>query len=567
MLRRSAVPLSGRQVANIINVAPNTALKALKSLQKRGLVDFRREGRATLWTTTPDVSLLPELSGPSHARVALVVTAVELEHTEVRNRLINTKRLRVGDIWMVRGEIPGDHINWTVFLARAGMGNATSAALVGIAARDLEANVVAFVGSAGGLKPDDQRHFDVVVASRIHNPYAGKQVSTDGKSKLLGRDKTYVVPAPLVAVVNACIEDSEWTASARSQHYNARHPHAFVAPIVSVDAVQVDPDGPVLLEVLNRFQDAAALDMESFGLAAGADIHDLPVLAVRGISDFIGDKLSAGNDDLQPAAAGNAAALLRAILVFAHPEDFRRGPRTDEPLAPSSGDISEVIALPGSVQPWMSRLEERSPARANDARQAIAEMRGAGVSAATWLNRALHRPPAWLREDDTGDAWALMTSLAAIGGSKLAWRGFDRAATAAELTGDHGAGAYFALTSGLEFMSKESAEATEDAQPSDLDGLAESVTSRLGTVVAFYQAVLEQDLAKAKTCAEDVLASLGLGDPSNVQRAPDDPVEVVSLDPALRDLVAATVLRQLARLMLTPGAAEQPRREVRPWCP
>ena len=557
MLRRSAAPLSGRQVANVVNVAPNTALKALKSLQVGGLVESRREGRATLWTTTAEVSLLPELSGPTQTRVALVVTAVELEHTEIRNRLINTERLRVEDIWMMRGEIPGDHINWTVFLARAGMGNATSAALVGLAARNLEANLVAFVGSAGGLKPNDQRHFDVVVASRIHNPYAGKQVPADAESKLLGRDKTYVVPAPLVAVVNACIEDCEWTTSTRSQHYNANHPHAFVAPIVSVDAVQADTRGPVLLEILNRFQDAAALDMESFGLAAGADIHDLPVLAVRGISDFLGDKAKDGNDGLQPTAAGNAAALLRAILAFAHPDDFKRGLRTSEPPAPNTGDRNDVTPLPGAVQLWMSRLEQCSAARANDARQAITEMRLAGVSPATWLNRSLHRPPAWLREDDSGDGWALMSSLAAIAGSKVSWRGFERAAAAAELTGDHDAGAYFSLISRLEFITKDSDYVSADDPPlSGFDGLVGSVDSRFSMVVAFYRAVLEQDLAMAKRCAEVVITSLGLSDPSKVLRAPDDPPDVVSLDPALRDLVAATVLRQLAHMMLTPGAAD-----------
>jgi hypothetical protein len=72
-------------------------------------------------------------------------------------------------------------------------------------------NVVAFVGTAAGMKPSDHCHLDVVVASRIHNPYAGKQVPSESGSKLLGRDKTYAVPVPLLAVVNACIAESEWT--------------------------------------------------------------------------------------------------------------------------------------------------------------------------------------------------------------------------------------------------------------------------------------------------------------------------------------------------------------------
>ncbi|PXX07260.1 PIN domain-containing protein [Mycolicibacterium moriokaense] len=562
MLRRSAEPLSGRQVADIAGVAPNTANRALKALQERELVAAKKEGRATLWTTTADVAGLAELEGSAQERVALVVTAVELEHTEVRNRLVNTKRFRVGDIWMVRGEVPGDHIDWTIYLARAGMGNATSAALVGLAARELHANLVAFVGTAAGLKPDDQRHLDVVVASRIHNPYAGKQVPDGSGSKLLGRDKTYTVPAPLVAVVNACIADSEWTSSTRSQHYNVKHPHAFVAPIVSVEAVQADPKGPVLQEILNRFQDAAALDMESFGLAAGSDIHDLPVLAVRGISDFIGDKSETGNDDQQPIAARHAAGLLCDILAFGHPEDFKRGRHTPSSLDPS-GDQADVpvVALPGAVQIWMDRLERRSSIRASAAQDATTEMRASGVTPATWLSRALHRPPVWLREDDTGDGWALVASLASLSGSKVVWRAFENAADAARAIGDLDASAYFTLAARLERVGKDPAvddgDDAESPDPSALGDFDDDVLARLGPVIEVFRAVLEKDLSKTKANAEAALASLGLTDQTGVLRAPAETARIVDFDPELRDLVAATVLRQLAQIMLAPGAADR----------
>ncbi|KXF54879.1 hypothetical protein AXA44_39745 [Rhodococcus sp. SC4] len=549
-------------MADIVGVAPNTANRALKTLLECELVKSRKKGRATLWTTTADVAELAELEGTSQERVALVVTAVELEHTEVRNRLVNAERVRVGGIPVVRGEVPGDHIDWTVYLARAGMGNATSAALVGLAARDLRANLVAFVGTAAGLKPDDQRHLDVVVASRIHNPYAGKQVPTRSGSTLLGRDRTYAVPAPLVAVVNACIDDSKWTPSTRSPHYNVKHPHAFVAPIVSVEAVQTDPNGAVLQEIRNRFQDAAALDMESFGLAAGSDIHDLPVLAVRGISDFIGDKAEAGNDDQQPLAAGNAARLLRDILVFAHPDDFKRGGQLPPPSGPSGDQVdSPMVPLPGAAQTWMDRLERRSSTRASAVRNAIVGMRASGVTAATWLSRVLHRPPAWLREDDTGDAWALVASLASVSGSRVAWRAFDQAAEAARLTGDLDASAFFTLASRLDRISNDAdirgSDDADEPGPSALDDFDDDVLARLEPVIDVYRAVLDQDLAKIKARAEVALASLSFIDPTGVLRTPSEPVQVVNLDPELRDLIAATVLRQLALVMLAPGAADQ----------
>ncbi|KQY47975.1 hypothetical protein ASD18_12170 [Cellulomonas sp. Root137] len=547
-------------MADIAGVAPNTANRTLKILQERGLVLSAKEGRATRWTTTADVAELRELSGSPQARVALVVTAVELEHTEVRNRLLNTERARTGGIWLVRGEVPGDHINWTVFLARAGMGNATSAALVGLAARELNANVVAFVGTAAGLKLADHRHGDVVVASRIHNPYAGKQVPAETGSQLLGRANSYSVPAPLLAVVNACIAESAWTSSSRSQHYDANHAHGYVAPIVSVEAVQADPDGPVMRAIHERYQDAAALDMESFGLAAGSDIHDLPVLAVRGLSDFVGDKSQPGNDDLQPLAAGNAAAMLRDILVFAHPDDFRRSalPAVAPDDPPGANADTPELPLPGAIEMWMTRLERRSPGRAADAKNALAEMRRAGITAATWLSRALHRPPAWLREDDTGDGWALVGSLATLAGSKIAWRAFEQAANAAGLTGDVDASAYFMLAARLERIGKDPDDDDESTPESKvLDGLDPEVVERYGTVIEFYRAVLDQDLAESKARAELALATLGLTDESGTLRQPSVPFKIVAIEPELRDLIAATVLRQLAQMMLAPGAADQ----------
>ncbi|WP_406817130.1 PIN domain-containing protein [Mycobacterium sp. M23085] len=548
-------------MSEIAGVAPNTANRALRALQERRLVDSRKVGRATLWTTTADVAGLTELEGSTQDRVALVVTGVDLEHTEVRNRLVNVERIRVGGIYMLRGEVPGARTDWNVYLARAGMGNATSAALVGLAAGELRANLVAFVGTAAGLKPGDQQHLDVVVASSIHNPYAGKQVPTDSGSVLLGRDKSYVVPAPLVSVVTACIADSAWTSSTRSPHYDPRHPHAFVAPIVAVDAVQTDPDGPVMQEIRARFQDAAALDMESFGLAAGSDIHDLPVLVIRGISDFIGDKSAAGNDDQQPLAAGHAASLLRDILVFADPDDVKRGAAVVPPEPTDYPGHAPEVVLPCAIQMWMDRLARRSDARAEAAREALAEMRRSGGTAATWLSRALHRPPAWLREDDTGDGWALVGSLASWSGSKVAWRAFEQAARSATLTGDLDASAYFTMTARLERIAKDTdaneAVGPTEPGPSALDDFDDDVLDRLRPVIDVYRAVLEHDLAKAKACTEIALACLGFSDQSGVLSLPTEAVDVIEFDSELRDLVAATVLRQLAQLMLAPGAADQ----------
>ncbi|WP_231476280.1 phosphorylase family protein [Rhodococcus sp. UNC23MFCrub1.1] len=505
---------------------------------------------------------MPELNGASDRRTALVVTAIDLEHTEVYNRLVNPKKVRVRHLPMVVGEIPGDHIDWTVYLGRAGMGNAPSAALVGLAASELDANLVAFVGVAGGLKPDDHRMSDVIVASAIHNPYIGKQVPSESGSQLLGRDSTYHVPAPLLGVVKACIAESEWTPTIRSQYFSANSAHAFVSPIVSVEAVQTDPNGPMLREIRRRFQNAAACDMESFGLAAGSDIHDLPVLAVRGISDFIGDKDAAGNDESQPAAAGNAARLFRDILKFAHPDDFKRGHGRVHPVPDPSADqhVPPPTPLPGSAQIWMDRLRDRSSARADAATAALEQMRGSGTTAATWFSRALHRPPAWLREDDTGDGWALVSTLAHIAGSNVVERGFELAAEAAKLTGDDDGFAYFKLTGWIQRLSTGTAldepkndEVKFSSSPPNFDA---PTLERFGNVVAFYISAINNKLVEAKSFAEQAIADLGLKPPADSSFASRSKTVAIRMNPLIRNLVAATLLRQLALMMLDPGSAD-----------
>lgn len=571
VLRRSSEPLSSRRVADVVGVAPNTALKVLRKLKAENLVSVEKAGRAQLWTTTADVAVLGEFDAPAEGRTVLVVTAVPMEFDEVRNRLVNAERVRVpGGLWLVKGEVPGKDINWTVFLAQSGMGNAPAAALVGVAAERLNANVVAFVGSAGGLKPGDQRHGDVVVASRIHNPYAGKQVVEDGVSTLLGRDKTYAVPGPLLSMVAASIADSAWSPTSGSEFFDPGHPHAFIAPIVAVDAVQTDPKSELMGQVRARFQDAAALDMESHGLAAGSDVHDLPVLVVRGLSDFLGDKADEGNDAEQPRSVGNAARLLLHILRFAHPGDFNRvaGNPPAVPPPATSGPVGEpasapALSLPGGLRVWMDRLAGRSRERAEAAIESLLDMRRSGTSAATALSRFIHRPPSWLREDDTGDGWALVGHLAAMAGSKVSWRAFERAAEAAALVEDHGAEAYFRLTAALHRVIDDPARQRVPGRDAaeEFAALPERTAALVEPLVGFYLAAfgaeIDQNLPPVKEAAEVAMSWLGLNDHTGVLATRETNAAPHEFDSDIRDIVACNILQQLARMFLRPGSADE----------
>src|SRR5680860_387558 len=123
VLRRSVEPLSGRQVASLVDLSPHTANKQLKQLADDGLVRSQRKGNASLWTTTADAALLFEVDDSAiEERVVLIVTAVRLERAAVRARILNPTKVRIGGLWFTKGEILGNGIRWTVYVAQAGMG-------------------------------------------------------------------------------------------------------------------------------------------------------------------------------------------------------------------------------------------------------------------------------------------------------------------------------------------------------------------------------------------------------------------------------------------------------------
>ncbi|WP_280307815.1 caspase family protein [Nocardia abscessus] len=217
--------------------------------------------------------------------------------------------------------------------------------------------------------------------------------------------------------------------------------------------------------------------------------------------------------------------------------------------------------LPGACELWMNRLARRSSNRAAAAKVFLTELRESGGSIATCMSQMLHRPPAWLCEDDAGDGWALVACLASLSESKVAWQAFEKAADAAKCIGDLDASAYCTVTARLQQIAGDlDQDAGDEATEPDLSALEDfddDVLARLGSVVDVYRAFLEKDLAKVKVRAETAVASLGLTDPYGVLCAPAEPVPVVEFDSDLRNLVVATMLRQLALSMLAPGAADQ----------
>jgi hypothetical protein len=206
VLRASSDPLTTRKVARLADISTTTASRVLNELMELGAVEVKISGRSYLWTSSVQAGqfLVGATDGERGHRVAVIMTAVPLEFNAVRQGLLNGSMERAAlGLRFLRGTVTGEAIDWTVYLAQAGMGNASTASVVAHAVSELRADLVAFVGTAAGLKPDDQAVGDVLFASRVYNGHSGKEAVIDGQAEFLGRPASFSTPMSLQAGTSA----------------------------------------------------------------------------------------------------------------------------------------------------------------------------------------------------------------------------------------------------------------------------------------------------------------------------------------------------------------------------
>lgn len=422
--------VSGRRAAELAGTSPTATNKALAALQDQGAVTSQTKGNARLWSAT---ALAGDLLGITVKRDALIMTALPLEYAAFRERITDPldKRAPSGARYC-EGRIIGRDITWNVRLFETSMGNATAASALARALQDLPSDLVVFCGVAGGLRPKEQKFGDVVIADRVYLGSAGKSASDKaGNADFKARPLSVSTSLPLVEIAR----------SIRRNHGTL--PPTFrvdVADLVSMDAVQTNAEFVRRME--KELNNVRAVDMESFGHHEAARHLNVPAISVRGISDFVTNKEPVRDARWQPLAAGNAAAVAVEMLWRAHPDDLppRRKtylPATDQP----GSDTSRP--LPPSTQRWIEELSHTSSAAATRART---DLSNAAKSPKTLASNLVTHPPAWVREDVTGAAWASVASLGDAVGSRTARTAWERARHTAAASGDAVAAVIFAVT-------------------------------------------------------------------------------------------------------------------------
>jgi nucleoside phosphorylase len=568
VLLESNTPVSGRRVAEVLSISPTTAGKRLKALLDRGLVNAQSAGAAVLWSVneanaevralrhdlessapaTGGRASVPAdtaawtrpLAGTKPTLKIVVLTALALEYAAVRSHLddVAQRRTRSGIRYEV-GLVRGEHLDWEVYLAEVDMGNTGAAAEVAGAIETFSPQLIFFVGVAGGLKPSDQRHGDVVVASMVYNVHSAK-IAPDpaGGSQVLSRPLGVRASYRLTQLVRA-VSRMTWAVDsltgAQPQETASAPPAVHLRAIVAGEVVLADPDSDLRKLIAERFNDAAAIDMESYGVYETAHRYEVPVLAVRGLSDLIGDKNAVSDRELQPRAAANAASFAIALLSHADEDDLPLGaaasgpsdggtpsrPTTSQGTQGAEADLSaanqSLALLAPGLRPWWRRLRDR---RGTVADVVIAELAQRSASPVGWLGRLRHRLPSWLREDGQGDAWALAAQFAESHGSPHATWLYDEAAQQAHGNGEDIVAGLHRLKAALMTVRHPSVSqsAPGDSASDDLksalaealDRLSDQALLSFGPVTAVFRGVVSDDADAILAVAAAALHTLGL---------------------------------------------------------
>jgi len=349
---------------------------------------------------------------------AVVFTALQLEYAAVIAHLPDRQSARVGTTRFEVGVFHGDVADWQIYVAEIGPGNVSTGIEVTAAVAVLRPCLVLFVGVAGSVKPDDLCRGDVVVADRVYNIHAGKDSWSDIEGSVhLPRSISF--PATHGAIQLAMTtRRGDWVAelsnvipSMEALNTKGKKPNVEIKAIAAGEVVHADDRSRLMKKVRQQLSDVAAVDMESLGLYEAAHMRNLPALAVRGISDCIGDKQPGSDAEWQPRAASHAAGFAFALLRKAEPEDFpgHSAPTQETP----TGEDQTPRGLLQSLPPSVALVYEWTHSVAGDRAEAVLrELVALGGRPATWLSRFRYRQPALFKGDTSSPLWVLVAEFA-----------------------------------------------------------------------------------------------------------------------------------------------------------
>ncbi|MFF8683088.1 protein kinase [Streptomyces sp. NPDC015237] len=209
------------------------------------------------------------------------------------------------------GTLAGSHAGWDLWVACVGQGNVNAALQASQAISELQPELIAFLGTAGSLKPEVCLG-DVVFATKVYGYEAGKQTD-DG---LLARPEVAGAHPQLAGFARRIAASEAWNAPRTPTDEGLDSPRVHVEPIAAGEKIQTGQQEALRKHLRASFNDAVAVEMEGLGfLTATHQWSEAKAMVIRGISDRLADKSADHDQQIQPVACRNAARFLAEVLA------------------------------------------------------------------------------------------------------------------------------------------------------------------------------------------------------------------------------------------------------------
>jgi adenosylhomocysteine nucleosidase len=239
-------------------------------------------------------------SGPG-AIVVLTALNLECEAVQIHLSRVTVRHHPAGTLFEV-GSLQGSPRR--IAVAAVGEGNKTAAVLTERAISLFRPEALLFVGVAGALK-DDVALGDVVVGTRVYEFHGGR----DEDGGFLARPRSWEAPHELEQTARRVARTRSWVGPLTNLDGQPA-PTVHFAPIAAGEVIMDSRRTPTALHLRHHYNDAAAIEMESAGVAVAGHLNrSLPALTIRGISDTAtGEKTLTDRLGWQTVAAAHAAA-------------------------------------------------------------------------------------------------------------------------------------------------------------------------------------------------------------------------------------------------------------------
>ena len=287
----------------------------------------------------------------NNPRRALIITTVPYETRAVNAHLVH-REILIGenDSHYVIGRFSDPAGEWIVVHALTAQGNSDAGLVTQKAHHDFGCfNVVMFIGVAGSLK-EDIGIGSVVIGDYVYNAHSAKVEDRD----ILARSTSIPAAHELLDAARMLIAMGEWTDLIRSpvgmqlpaiNDYPkgcVYPPEAVIKAIASGEEVVAGTNSPRAKWLRMNINNAAAVEMEGWGVMNAARSENASAIIVRGISDMCAGKDHEKDRLHQPLAAAHAAAFAFSILSFRSKVPghgvVTNGSATKEP------EVSEAVA-------------------------------------------------------------------------------------------------------------------------------------------------------------------------------------------------------------------------------